>query len=142
MIEQQPGVYQMTVSIPHIGLTCSTEEKADRFYGGLLGLEKQASKSLDAALAMTIFQLPEEAVFSVCNYANGSIRFEIFVNSRFSVDPGRVNHICIEVDSLPDFLQKCEDLGVSCRQIPKGEKVLTFIRDFDGNLFEVVEKPA
>jgi catechol 2,3-dioxygenase-like lactoylglutathione lyase family enzyme len=46
-------------------------------------------------------------------------------------------HVCLEVDDLQDFLKKCRDLDVEISQIPKGDRTLTFIRDFDGNLFEI-----
>jgi hypothetical protein len=35
------------------------------------------------------------------------------------------------------IFKKCRDLEVEVSQIPKGDRTLTFIRDYDGNLFEI-----
>ena len=47
------------------------------------------------------------------------------------------SNYCLEVADLESFLEKCRSLKVDVARIPKGDKILTFIRDFDGNLFEL-----
>ncbi len=41
---------------------------------------------------------------------------------------------------LQDFLKKCNDLDVEISQVPKKNHTLSFIRDYDRNLFEIKQK--
>ena len=122
----------------HVALTCGSEKKSDRFYKDLLGLHRSEPKILPAALSRDIFNIDAELV--MINYRNEQVHFEIFITGH-SVNRNRqVEHTCLEVDNLPGFIKKCNKLGVDISQIPKGDRTLTFIRDFDGNLFEIKQK--
>ena len=119
----------------HVGLACRTEENSDRFYKDLLRLEKSEAKALPASLSKSIFNLDSELV--CINYRDEHLHFEIFITDR-SKDTGRqIEHLCLEVADLNDFLNRCNTLGVEVAYFPKGDKTLIFIRDFDGNLFEI-----
>jgi catechol 2,3-dioxygenase-like lactoylglutathione lyase family enzyme len=119
----------------HAGLTCSTEDSADRFYRDLLGLNKSEPKTLPSELSKAIFNLDVE--LPMINYLDDKIHFEIFVTNQLSPSQRQIEHLCLEVDDLSDFLENCRTLNVEINQIPKGHKTLTFIKDFDGNLFEM-----
>ena len=71
------------------------------------------------------------------NYANEQFYFEIFIGGPSIEKSPSVEHTCLEVDNLEVFLEKCRRLNVDIVRIPKGDKTLTFIRDVDGNLFEI-----
>ena len=45
--------------------------------------------------------------------------------------------LSLEVDDLSGFIEKCRSMSVEITQVPKGDNTLTFVRDFDGNLFEI-----
>ena len=49
-------------------------------------------------------------------------------------------HACLKVEDRDAFLARCEALAIEVIRVPKGEALLTFIRDDDGNLYEI--KPA
>jgi catechol 2,3-dioxygenase-like lactoylglutathione lyase family enzyme len=119
----------------HAALTCSSEKNSDRFYKNLLGLEKSEPKTLARALSKAIFSIDSE--LEIINYMDDYVHFEIFISSHSMSSVGQIEHVCLEVDNLQDFLKKCFSLGVEVSQIPKGDRTLTFIRDFDGNLFEI-----
>jgi catechol 2,3-dioxygenase-like lactoylglutathione lyase family enzyme len=119
----------------HVALTCSSEENSDRFYKNLLGLEKSEPKPLTRALSNAIFNVESE--LQMINYLDEYVHFEIFISSHSRRSVGQIEHVCLEVDDLQGFLKKCRNLGVEVSQIPKGDRTLTFIRDFDGNLFEI-----
>jgi catechol 2,3-dioxygenase-like lactoylglutathione lyase family enzyme len=121
--------------LKHVGLTCSTEDNADKFYRDLLGLSKSEPKSLPSELARAIFNV--DAELQIINYMNKDVHFEIFIANLTDIKSREIAHQCLEVDALSDFIPKCRSLNVEIRQIPKGDKTLTFIRDFDGNLFEI-----
>ncbi|MEE8398167.1 MAG: VOC family protein [Desulfobacterales bacterium] len=121
--------------LKHVALTCSSEENADRFYRDLLGLEKLNRKTLSAELSRQIFDLDME--LPIINYANDQMHFEIFITDTLNVDDRKIAHTCIEVEDLKEFLARCRNIGGTIRQVPKGDKTVTFIADPDGNLFEV-----
>ena len=52
----------------HVALTCSSEEKSDKFYKSLLGLQKSAPKTIPAALSKTLFDINSE--LKIINYLN------------------------------------------------------------------------
>jgi catechol 2,3-dioxygenase-like lactoylglutathione lyase family enzyme len=121
--------------LKHAGLTCSTEDNADHFYRDLLGLNKSEPKTLPADLSRAIFNL--DAELQMINYMDDRIHFEIFITTQPGISQRPIDHLCLEVDDLSDFLENCRKLNVTINQIPKGDKTLTFIKDFDGNLFEI-----
>ena len=121
--------------LKHVGLTSSSEENADTFYADLLGLTKSDPKALPIELSKAIFNVDSELV--MINYQDDNTHFEIFITGESRGNSRQIAHVCIEVDSLEVFLEKCRRLTVDIARIPKGDKTLTFIRDFDGNLFEI-----
>jgi len=125
------------VILRHAALTCSSEKNSDKFYKSLLGLKKSAPKTLPRALSKAIFGVDSE--LQIINYLDEYVHFEIFISSHSRNSVAQIEHVCLEMDDLRVFLKKCHNLGVKVSQIPKGDRTLTFIRDFDGNLFEIKE---
>jgi catechol 2,3-dioxygenase-like lactoylglutathione lyase family enzyme len=119
----------------HLALTCSSEEKSDKFYKSLLGLQKSAPKTIPPALSKALFDINSE--LKIINYRNEYLHFEIFFASPSKSSVRRIEHVCLEVDDLATFLEKCRTLQVNIVQVPKKDKLLTFISDDDGNLFEI-----
>ncbi len=124
--------------LQHVALTSSSEEKSDKFYQTLLGLQKSESKTLPTTLSKAIFEINFE--LKIINYLDKHLHFEIFLtrNNRNSVR--KIEHVCLEVDDLEAFLEKCRTLQVKILQVPKGDKLLTFISDYDDNFFEIKGK--
>ncbi len=125
------------MKLKHVGLVCASEENADAFYGRLLGLAKSAPKTLPRALSQAIFHV--DCDLTVVNYIGGELHAEIFIASQPGPQAGRIAHVCLEVGDLCAFLQGCRDLGAKVIQVPKGDSLLTFACDLDGNLFEIKE---
>jgi catechol 2,3-dioxygenase-like lactoylglutathione lyase family enzyme len=86
-------------------------------------------------LSRAIFDI--EAELKIINYIGKDLHFEVFISSRINNKYRQIAHLCLEVDALSEFIQKCRGLGVEISRIPKGDKFLTFVKDFDGNLFEI-----
>lgn len=124
--------------LQHAGIACSHEDNADKFYKDLLGLKKSEPKTLPSDLAKAIFNF--DAELQIINYLDENIHFEIFIAGGAKGGSGKINHLCLEVSDLAVFVEKCRRRSVDVTQIPKGDKILTFIRDFDGNLFEIKGK--
>jgi len=123
--------------LQHIALVCSSENECDRFYQKVLGLEKMESKKLPSELSKQIFNIDKEC--KILNYGDHEIKFEIFITGKGCPDDKTMKHICLEVYDRNLFIQKCRRMNVEVLQIPKGESMLVFIQDYDGNLFEIKE---
>ncbi len=124
----------------HAGLAASSEEKADRFYAGILGLEKSLPKTLNKDLAQNIFGIDDELL--ILNYRDKNVHYEILVYQDYKAPEKQIAHTCIQAAGLKDIVNKCSGVGLKVVQIPKGDIVLTFISDYDGNLFELKEQPS
>ncbi|MGD2271035.1 MAG: hypothetical protein PVI06_11595 [Desulfobacterales bacterium] len=123
--------------LKHVALVCASEKNSDKFYGDLLGLQKQGVKILSRRLSKQIFN--NDAECKIINYLTGDLHVEIFISDQGFQDRTKIEHICLAVTNLPEFLKKCHSMGIDVRQIPKGEGLITLIKDFDGNLFEIKE---
>jgi catechol 2,3-dioxygenase-like lactoylglutathione lyase family enzyme len=122
----------------HVALAASSEDVADAFYVDVLGLEKAEPKLLAAEISRALFGIDRE--LTILNYTGEAAHFEVFVGP---VAPTRrVEHACIAVADLPELLRKCETLQVEVIRVPKGESLITFIKDGDGDLFEIKERAA
>ena len=126
------------MKLRHVGLTSGSEKNSDKFFGELLGLEKMEPKTLPAALSQALFNVKAE--LKVLNYESDQAHFEIFIGAPEKRGVKPIEHVCLEVDDLAAFLQKCRSLKVNILQVPKGDTLLTFINDDDGNLFEIKER--
>ena len=123
------------MQLKHIALVSSSEEKSDRFFTNLLGLKKVSSKTIPSTLVNQIFNIDTE--LTIINYANDNILFEIFIDNQKRAEKNKIEHICIQVENLETFLERCRSIEINVLQVPKGDTRLTFIKDNDGNLFEV-----
>ncbi len=127
----------------HVALVCGSEQNSDQFYQVLLGLNKIESKTVPAELSKAIFDV--EQAFQLIKYGNDEFMFEVFIGSYPEQTPprssrGLIEHTCLEVDAIEAFLDACAQGGVEIRKIPKPGGHIVFIKDFDGNLFEIKEK--
>ena len=119
----------------HVALTCCSEKNSDRFYKNLLGLEKSEPKILGRPLSKAIFNVDAELL--MINYRGEQVHFEIFITDQSESRLKQIGHVCLEVEDLNGFLNECQQLEIEIIQVPKGDRTLTFIRDDDGNLFEI-----
>jgi hypothetical protein len=93
------------MNLQHVALSCSSEENADIFYETLLGLKKSGFKILPSSLSKAIFKIDSE--LTTVNYMNESVHFEIFIHSHHQNNNSRIDHVCLEVNDLREFLQQC-----------------------------------
>jgi catechol 2,3-dioxygenase-like lactoylglutathione lyase family enzyme len=121
----------------HGGLVCSSQERADRFYEGILGLAKIKTSELPEDVTEQIFHSAQRCLMIF--YESEGLAVEIFVPEKSPVRKGTFEHLCLEVREREAFLKTCEENGLEVRRIPRGDTFLAFVADFDGNLFEIKE---
>ena len=123
----------------HVALVCGSEQNADVFYKDVLGLRKIKSFVLSNDLAHRIFGIDRE--YRVLVYGNDRFTAEIFLAAHHPGPDNSLEHVCLEVEDREDFVKRCESMHVEVNRIPKGDALLTFVKDHDGNLFEIKEAP-
>ena len=122
----------------HSGLGSASIENTDLFYGRLLGLEKTEPKTLPREIAEALFGA--EVDLTMVYYQDENSQFELFIHpdlQPFNGVRGNVSHDCIQVEDKEGFVEECDRSGCEVIRVPKGDKVLTFVKDLDGNLFEI-----
>ena len=125
------------IKFVHNGLAASSEENADRFFVDILGLEKSEPKLIDKKLAHALFGIEDELL--MIHYRGETLDYEIFIYQEYKAPEKQIAHSCIKVNDLITIVGKCKDAGLKVIEVPKGSGVITFISDYDGNLFEVKE---
>jgi len=128
------------MKLKHVGLVYRSEENADRFLGDVLGLKKSEPKTISRELSKAIFDKDRE--LTMVNYTDDPLQFEVFIDSRHSGETSPIEHVCLEVEDLPAFLERCRFESIAVSRIPRGDSFLTFVRDADNNLFEIKGKKA
>ncbi|MDQ1334177.1 MAG: hypothetical protein QG552_1127 [Thermodesulfobacteriota bacterium] len=123
------------MKLNHVALVASSQEHADRFYEGLLKLKKIKVSRLTRDLAVQVFGFDLECPFIL--YGNEQFGLEVFVTDQMAVGSMTVSHICLQVEDREAFITECRSAGVEVLLIPRGESQLCFVRDLDGNLFEI-----
>jgi catechol 2,3-dioxygenase-like lactoylglutathione lyase family enzyme len=122
------------MKILHVAIPCRRVENADLFYGRLLGLVRSEPRSVPRELTFTLFGLDQD--LTMIYYTSDDMQFEVFVGAFPSQAP-QVNHVCLKVAGLDAFLTACREIGAQVIRTAKGDKEMIFVRDLDGNAFEV-----
>ena len=121
----------------HMGVASRSEANADRFFVTVLGLTKSGPKTLAVPVSKGCFGVAAD--LPMIYYDGDGIQFEVFIdpNRKDSNDP--IVHACLAVEDRDAFVAHCEAHDIEVRRVPKGERTLIFIRDYDGNLYEIKE---
>ena len=120
----------------HIGLAASSENKADSFFVDILELEKSVPKILNKNLSQALFGINNELV--IINYRDENVHYEIIIYPQYKAPDKQIAHSCIQINDLNKFVGKCKDAGLKIIEVTKDNGgVVTFVSDYDGNLFEV-----
>lgn len=125
------------MNLHHFAVVCSTIENADTFYKDILGLEKRKDTTISSDLSEQIFGIAAECRLLL--YSNTDFAMEIFITQGRPGRKSSFEHICLLVEDKKSFIEKCRAGGCEINLVPRGDYFLTFIRDFDGNLFEIKE---
>jgi len=128
------------MNLNHVALAVSSKENAEHFFGRLLGLEVIRTQKIPADLSRRLFDV--DAEYSVILYGNEDFRVEVFIPHKGAPgpQPGPVAHLCLELTEREAWLDRAAASGLEVRRAQKGESLVVFVKDFDGNLYEIKEK--
>ncbi|HDM67245.1 MAG TPA: VOC family protein [Thermoplasmatales archaeon] len=118
----------------HIALQRGDRERAIVFFTKLLGYKLVKTSRLPVHLSREIFDIEDEPeVLFFTNEEDTS--FEVFITKHGVTQD--FSHVCLVVPDLELFCRRCRDLGLRPFFVEKNGKQLVFVRDEDGNLFEI-----
>ena len=128
------------MEIEHIAVGSNSEEDADKFFVGLLGLKKIRSKSVSADLMKNFFEINKEHDF--IQYGNSDLNFEIFITKDNSKAHDIFTHTCISIDNRDELIERAASMGFDFIKIPRsvGNGYYLFVRDLFQNLYEIKQK--
>ena len=126
------------MKLHHVGVVCRSQENADRFYRKILGLAKIKASLLSEDLAEAIFHVSQRC--TVINYGNENMLVEVFAPETPAENRAPFVHLCLEVENREEFVRRCRDMALTVNRIKKGDSLLVFVADYDGNLFEIKER--
>lgn len=136
------------IELNHVALNFSGKEKAETFFGKVLGLKKLKEFFINGEFAEKVFGINESVEIAV--YGNEKTRFELFFTKHkaqkqkvqkqkaFNAQ-NNYSHVCITVPSIEELRKKCEQFNVHFFSVERENKMLFFMKDFSGNLYEIKE---
>lgn len=124
------------MDIGHTGLYVKEEKIADRFFTGLLGIEKEAEFAVSDELSSEIFGFPgikKGIIYSLGNCG----KLEVFTG-KADIAPPLVNHICLFIKNIDEITSKAHNMGFEIRRFKRDNKPdIIFILDDYGNMYEM-----
>jgi catechol 2,3-dioxygenase-like lactoylglutathione lyase family enzyme len=113
-------------------------ERAQSVFEDLFGLERTKDFTGPAGLTNNLFGVDQEARILV--YAAGPVDLEVFVSQSAAGRAPGFAHLCMGAANRDELVAKAEHAGFGVRRHarPDGSFII-FIRDLDGNLFEIKE---
>jgi catechol 2,3-dioxygenase-like lactoylglutathione lyase family enzyme len=125
--------------IGHVALGRRSEAEADRFFVELLGCVRTRTRELPAELGALFFE--RAAPCRMIDYEREGLRFEVFVPERPSPPPDGYGHVCLVVDDRQALVVRVAAAGVTVLRIEREGREIVFLRDADGNLYEIQQAP-
>ena len=119
----------------HIGVQYPNKVSADTFFNEILGLPKQKEFILPAEISKMLFGKDKDV--EVVAYGDDNFKFEVFITP--DQKPQNFDHICWLVKDRNEFIEICKKNNIDHIIMDTGEKVLTFVRDWGGNVYEIKE---
>lgn len=123
------------MKLEHIALSVSDYKEIEKFYTNILGMKQIKNFVLRKELADNIFDINEE--ITVFLLQNDELIFEIFITTGYRKKA--FDHICISIKNREKFIDKVLLNGYNVIRIEREIFDLIFIKDKDGNIFEIKE---
>ncbi|MEA1898611.1 MAG: VOC family protein [Bacteroidota bacterium] len=123
------------MKLEHIALSVSDYKEIEKFYTNILGMKQIKNFVLRKELAANIFEINEE--ITVFLLQKDKVIFEIFIAAGYRKQA--FDHICFSIKDREKFINKVMLSGYKVIRIERELFDLIFIKDKDGNIFEIKE---
>ena len=123
------------MKLAHIALSVSDYKEIEKFYTNVLGMKQIKNFVLRKNLASNIFGINEEIIVFLLQ--RDKVVFEIFITTVYRKQA--FDHVCISIKNREKFINKVLLNGYKVIRIEREIFDLIFIKDKDGNIFEIKE---
>ena len=123
------------MKLAHIALSVSDYKEIEKFYTNVLGMKQIKNFVLKKGLAANIFGINEE--ITVFLLQRDKVVFEIFITTEYRKQA--FDHVCISIKNREEFINKVLLKEYKVIRIKRELFDLIFIKDKDGNIFEIKE---
>ena len=123
--------------IDHVCIEISSKERCREVFEGVLGLKLAYSFQIDKDFMERMFEIPNSCKAVV--YKAGDTKIEIFIRPEMEKSGGRSSHLCLLSQDRQRVLKLAEEKGLVVLHHPRAGRPLYYIRDHDGNLYEIKE---
>ena len=123
------------MKLEHIALSVSDNKEIEKFYTNVLGMKQIKNFVLRKDLAANIFGINEE--INVFLLQRNKVVFEIFITTEYRKQA--FDHVCISIKNREEFINKVLLNGYKVIRIEREIFDLIFVKDKDGNIFEIKE---
>ena len=123
------------MKLAHIALSVSDYKEIEKFYTNVLGMKQIKTFVLRKDLAANIFEINEE--ITVFLLQKDRVVFEIFITTEYRKQA--FDHVCISIKNREEFINKVLLKEYKVIRIERELFDLIFIKDKDGNIFEIKE---
>lgn len=129
----------MGVRVGHVAVGRSSEREADRLFVELFGLDKARVRDLPPELSERFFGRRDPC--RMIDYERDGVRVEVFVPAGALARADTYGHLCLVVEDRPGLLARAETLGLESLAVERQGRTIVFLRDGDGNLYEIQQAP-
>ena len=125
---------QKTMKLNHIALNIYSKDELKNFYEEILGFQFEYEFDLNIEIAIKIFDIEEQP--EVYLYKRDGITIELFHYKEKTIQG--FGHICLELDSREETVEKARLLGYEIIRINRNDRPdILFIKDKAGNIVEL-----
>lgn len=121
--------------IAHVAVTVSSADKAREFFKEVLNCKFMYNYGLDATASNALFgiNLPTQVYI----YMSEEDWIEVFVQTDYKRSNGNFDHVCFRIEDIPGVVARGQKLGYSFIRHRTTNKTVLFVKDKDGNLYEL-----
>ena len=125
------------MKIEHIAVASNSEINSDKFYIGLLNLQKVRSFSVSKDMMNQFFGVNKEQY--IIRYSNELVSIEVFIMNDNEKSLDTFTHTCLIIEDRDKLVDNAMKNGYPVIKVPRegSEKYYLFIKDDFGNLFEI-----
>ena len=128
---------ERSCAVVHSAVTVGSEERAGKLFGELFGMTVVKEFSVDEGISEALFGFSGRAKIIV--YDAGGTTVEAFVCPERVRGSDRYDHLCLEVPDRGEFLGRAAAMELAINRYEKNGREVVFIRDWDGNFYEIKE---
>ena len=123
--------------IDHVCIEVSSKKNCREVFEAVLDLKPAYSFQIEKEFMERMFEVHNSCEAVV--YKAGDTKIEVFIRPEMEKPGRRTSHLCLLMPDRKRVLKSAEERGLTLLHHPRDGRPLYYIRDNDGNLYEIKE---